>query len=241
MKNRWTLLLPYLIVVMLSISGCTVAESVFINLAAIAQELSNADVTVERVSEGSESSTEPASYIGRLTTDWLVTADELDSLTTESLEISIWQEAQAFVWNHRTCRMLVGVSISVSPNEAVNCIFTTEPGIPFEQIIEGMYEWEILPADAVSVEVDLGFSSEHSLFIYQAPWNGHTVFDALLFGKRENILYWASITMATGIGATPSTVHEMVGDEVEQVLAQILHLNMERLNAEPATAEHGQR
>src|SRR3990172_5716427 len=94
-----------------------------------------------------------------LSLDWLITADELNSFSTD-IGIIEWQLTQETPGENRVCRTFQGVSWSVSPNEGLNCILKVSQGSSFADVIASMFSDGRLMAGAQPVNSALNLDGE---------------------------------------------------------------------------------
>ncbi|MBI5352663.1 MAG: hypothetical protein HZB50_08520 [Chloroflexi bacterium] len=159
-----------------------------------------------------------------LTLDWLATADELNSLSTE-VGIIEWKLIQDFPGENRICRSFQGVSWSATPNEGMNCIFKAAAGTSFDGIIQSMFTDGQLLEGEQPVNSTLSIDGEFAVYAGTFP-TGHSVFDLILF--RDNRVYWSSVTLGTPAGATPQAVYESAAEVIDRFLVNIVNINLER-------------
>ncbi len=159
-----------------------------------------------------------------LQSDWLVTAAELSRLS-DSIGIVQWQTTEDMPGQHRICRMFEGASWSVSPNSAMNCVNSADANSSFEQVIESMYEAGILYPTDVELEATLPHKHDFALYTHLAD-SGHTVYDAFLLS--DGLLFRATVTVGTPLGATPETLFAEQGEVIEEFLTDILLHNIQR-------------
>ncbi|MCB8984943.1 MAG: tetratricopeptide repeat protein [Ardenticatenaceae bacterium] len=164
--------------------------------------------------------------------DYLVTAPQLN-LLTQDMGIIEWQvEGADLEWENRLCRTFLGVSWSISPNVAINCIFKGAANVKMDQIVEWLFENEILYASAFPLEPTLVYDTEYVLYADQYD-NGQSVFDGFLLG--DGVLYWASISVGTPGGYTPQMVFDEFGKEIETLLHAIFMINLDQSESEAVT------
>jgi hypothetical protein len=155
----------------------------------------------------------------------LVNASQLNLLTWD-IGIIEWQaEGADLEWKNRLCRSFSGVSWSVSPNVAINCIFKIDSNGDMDTAVQWLFDNEILYASAIPLEPSMTYDSEYVLYTDRYD-NGHTVFDGFLMGN--GVLYWASIDVGTPEGYTPEMIFANSGEEIEVLLHEMFMINMGR-------------
>lgn len=170
-----------------------------------------------------ETSTNPSNLSEPFNLDYLVTAPQLN-LLTEDIGIIEWQAyGEDLEWENRLCRTFVGVSWSISPNSAINCIFRGGSNVDMDTAIEWLFENDILFDRAFPVEPSMTYNTEYVLYagFYD---NGHSAFDGFLMG--DGVLYWVSISVGTPGGYTPEMVFDEYGEEIEALLYEIFMINL---------------
>ena len=159
-----------------------------------------------------------------LSLDWLVTADELNSFSTD-IGIVQWQPTQDTPGESRICRSFQGVSWSASPNEGLNCILKVSQGSSFADVIDSMFSDGKLFAGAQPVKSTLNLDGEFAVYAGDYP-NGHGVFDLILM--KGNLVYWSSVTVGTPAGGTPAGVYQSASEIIDTFLAKIVEINLEK-------------
>jgi hypothetical protein len=159
-----------------------------------------------------------------LTLDWLVTADELNSLSTE-LGIVEWKLTQDTPGEKRICRSFQGVSWSASPNEGLNCIYTIAAGSTFADVIDSMFKDGNLLEGSQPMNSTLSLDGEFAVYAGTFT-NGHTVFD--LIWIKDNLLYWSSVTLGTPAGETPLNVYQSAPQAIDTFLLKVVEINLEK-------------
>lgn len=160
----------------------------------------------------------------RLSLDWLVTADELNSFSTD-IGIIDWKLEKDTPGEKRICRTFRGDSWSASPNEGLNCIYTITPGSSFADIIDSMFSEGNLLEGSEPVNSTLKFDGEYAVYAGNYP-NGHTVIDLMLI--ENNLFYWSSVTLGTPAGATPLAVYQSAPQIIDSFLANVVKINLEK-------------
>ena len=159
-----------------------------------------------------------------LSVDWLITADELNSFSTD-IGVIEWQLTQETPGENRICRTFQGVSWSASPNEGLNCILKISQGSSFADIIASMFSDGRLLAGAQPVNSALNLDGEFAVYAGNFP-NGHGVFDLILM--RDNVVYWSSVTLGMPVGGSPMSIYESASTAIDAFLTNIVQKNMER-------------
>jgi hypothetical protein len=182
--------------------------------------------TIVKAISPDQSSSNPASNDGEvnLSQDWLVTAEELNSLSTD-IGIIEWKLTQETPGENRICRMFQGVSWSVSPNEGLNCILKISQGSTFADVVDSMFKDGRLPAGAKPVNSNLDLDGEYALYAGDFP-NGQGVFDLIVM--KDNLVYWSSVTLGTPAGESPQSTYESASAVIDSFLANIVKINIER-------------
>ena len=170
--------------------------------------------------------TEPAVSGGdvSLSLDWLVTAEELNSFSTE-IGITEWKATEDTPGEKRICRSFQGVSWSVSPNEGLNCIYTISAGSTFADVIDSMFSQGNLLEGSEPVDTSLSLDGEFAVYAGSYP-NGHAVFD--LIWMKDNLFYWSSVTLGTPAGETPLAVYQSAPQVIDAFLEKIIEINLEK-------------
>lgn len=161
--------------------------------------------------------------------DYLVTASQLN-LLTEDIGIVEWEaEGADLEWQYRLCRSFLGVSWSINPNIAINCIFKVKPDVDMEKMIEWLFSQEILNETAFPLESSITYDTEYALYGGRYN-NGHAAFDGFLMGG--GVLYWASISVGTPLGYTAEMVFDTYQEEIETLLYEMLMINLGQSESE---------
>ena len=153
----------------------------------------------------------------------LVTASQLSEFSDE-IGIIEWEIKDESEWDYRLCRYIGGVSWSVSPNLAINCLFKISSNDKLEDLIPILFEDGYLYDTAVPVESSLKLANEHAFYAAMAEENGHSVYD--LFFIDGEVLYWASVDVGTPGGYNPEMLFEEIGDVIEAFLYEMLMINL---------------
>ena len=159
-----------------------------------------------------------------LSLNWLVTANELNSFSTD-IGILDWKLIQEDPGQNRVCRTFHGASWSASPNEGLNCISKIVPGSTFEDVIKSMFSDGKLMSDSQPVKSTLNLDGDFAVYAGSFP-NGHGVFD-LIFMKN-NLVYWSSVTLGTPAGETPLDTYKSATAVIDTFLANVVKINLER-------------
>ena len=155
--------------------------------------------------------------------DWLVTTEELNAFTNE-IGILQWELQEELPGQSRVCRMFTGVSWSANPNMSMNCVNSVTPGSTSEDIIESLYDQQILyPTDIVLKPFVT--DSNFALYAHMAD-NGHAIYDAFLIG--DGVIFRASVGVGIPVGYTPEMLFDEQGEVIEAFLNNILLINLER-------------
>jgi hypothetical protein len=184
--------------------------------------------TITKAFSSNPSSPGPVSNGGNfnLTLDWLVTADELNSFSTD-LGIVEWKITQDTPGEKRICRSFQGVSWSASPNEGLNCIYTIAAGSNFADVIDSMFKDGNLLEGSQPMNSTLSLDGEFAVYAGTYP-NGHAVFD--LIWIKDNLLYWSSVTLGTPAGETPLDVYQSAPQAIDTFLLNVVEINLEKRN-----------
>lgn len=159
-----------------------------------------------------------------LLVDWLVTADELNSFSTD-IGIVEWQLTQETPGENRICRTFQGASWSASPNEGLNCIYTITPGSSFVDIIDSMFREGNLLAGAQPVNTSLNFDGEYAVYAGDFT-NGHGVYDLIVV--KDNLFYWSSVTLGIPVGSSSLATYESSAAVIDAFLSNIININLEK-------------
>lgn len=159
-----------------------------------------------------------------LSLDWLVTAEELNSFSTD-IGIIEWKATEDTPGEKRICRSFQGVSWSVTPNEGLNCIYTITEGSTFEDVIDSMFSQGNLLEGSEPVDTSLNLDGEFAVYAGSYP-NGHAVFD--LIWMKDNLFYWSSVTLGTPAGETPAAVYQSAPQVIDAFLEKIIEINLEK-------------
>jgi len=162
-----------------------------------------------------------------LNPDWLITADDLNSFFNETSIVEWEVEGDDLLWNTRVCRNHLGWSWSSNQNLSINCILSVTPGATFESVVDGLYEQDIIRAEAVSLEPYHQYEDD-IIIVSDRLDNGHTFYD--MFLMRDNLLYWNSISVGTPPGYTSEMIFEEGGEGIETFLYDLTLINIGRSN-----------
>ncbi|MBE2225127.1 MAG: tetratricopeptide repeat protein, partial [Anaerolineae bacterium] len=167
--------------------------------------------------------TKPPALAEPFNLDYLVNASQLN-LLTEDIGIIEWEaEGADLEWENRLCRTFLGISWSINPNIAINCIFKVKPDVDMEKMIEWLFSQEILNETAFPLESSITYDTEYALYGGRYN-NGHAAFDGFLMG--DGVIYWASISMGTPGGYTTEMLFDEYGVEIEALLHEIFMINL---------------
>ena len=182
--------------------------------------------TPEPVNNSDSPSPEPSVSGGdvSLSLDWLVTAEELNSFSTD-IGIIEWKATEDTPGEKRICRSFQGVSWSVTPNEGLNCIYTITAGSTFEDVIDSMFSQGNLLEGSEPVNSTLNLDGEFAVYAGNYP-NGHAVFDLILM--KDDLFYWSSVTLGTPAGETPAAVYQSAPQAIDAFLEKIIEINLEK-------------
>ncbi len=192
----------------------------------VTQAASPEPATPKPVTNSDSPSPEPTISGGdvSLSLDWLVTAEELNSFSTD-IGIIEWKATEDTPGEKRICRSFQGVSWSVSPNEGLNCIYTISAGSTFADVIDSMFSQGNLLEGSEPVDTSLNLDGEFAVYAGSYP-NGHAVFDLILM--KDNLFYWSSVTLGTPAGETPAAVYQSAPQAIDAFLEKIIEINLEK-------------
>jgi len=159
-----------------------------------------------------------------LSLNWLVTADELNSFSTD-IGIVEWQQTQETPGENRICRTFQGASWSASPNEGLNCIYKITPGSSFTDIIDSMFSDGNLLAGAQPVNATLNFDGEYAVYAGDYT-NGHGVYDLIVV--KNNLFYWSSVTLGIPVGSSSAATYASSAAVIDAFLSNIINLNLQK-------------
>jgi hypothetical protein len=182
--------------------------------------------TVTKAFSPGQSTSAPVPNIGdaNLSLDWLVTPDELNSISSD-IGIAEWKTVQDSPGQNRICRTFQGASWSATPNEGLNCILKVSKGSSFANVIDSMFKDGKLLKGAQPVKSTLKLDGEFAVYAGDYP-NGHGVFD-LIFMKN-NLVYWSSVTLGTPAGESPLTTYKSASKVIDAFLANVVKKNLEK-------------
>jgi len=161
-----------------------------------------------------------------LTSDWLVTADELNSFSSD-IGIVDWQLTEDTPGQNRICRSFHGSSWSASPNEGLNCIYKITPGSSFADVIDSMFKDGNLLPGAQTVNSTLNLDGEFSVFAGDYP-NGHGVYDLVLV--KDNLFYWSSVTLGIQAGSSSTETYNSSSAIIDAFLSSVININLQKHN-----------
>jgi len=160
----------------------------------------------------------------KLSPAWLVTADEINSLSKD-IEVVQWELIDELAGENAIRHTFKGTSWSSNPNEALNSIIKISPGSTFEDVIKSLFDSGYLLAGAVPVKSSLSFDSDFAVYAGKFP-NGHSVYDLLLV--KQNLFYWASVSLGTPVGNTPESLYESNREVIDAFLSNLIMINLDR-------------
>ena len=193
---------------------------------AVTQAATPEPATPKPVNNSDSPSPEPSISGGdfSLSLDWLVTAEELNSFSTD-IGINEWKATEDTPGEKRICRSFQGVSWSVTPNEGLNCIYTITAGSTFEDVIDSMFSQGNLLEGSEPVSSTLNLDGEFAVYAGNYP-NGHAVFDLILM--KDDLFYWSSVTLGTPAGETPAAVYQSAPQAIDAFLEKVIEINLEK-------------
>ena len=159
-----------------------------------------------------------------LSAKWLVSADEINSFSKD-IGVIQWELVDELAGENAIHHTFKGVSWSSNPNEALNRITKIYPGSTFEDIIKSMFKSGDLLEGAVPVKSSLSFDSDFAVYAGAFP-NGQSVYD--LFVVKNNLFYWASVSLGTPAGNTPIMLYEGNQEIIDTFLSNLIMINLER-------------
>ena len=162
---------------------------------------------------------------------WLIGLDDLPQITVD-WGIGYWEYWDELSGEYIACVMHGGQSWSVSANVSENCIFSVDPGMDMDELMEAVRDAEFLSRTAVAVEPRSSFDAEYRVFADMLD-NGHADFRMYLL--ENNLLYMATISLGQGVGSTPEGLYESGGKEIDQLLYNIIQINLNRRYAGEAS------
>ena len=183
--------------------------------------------TVVRAISPKASAPEPAPNTGdaTLSMDWLVSADELNSLSTE-IGIVEWKLVKEFPGENRICRSFQGASWSATPNEGMNCIFKAVPGTSLDGVIKSMFsDGNFLEGEQPVNTTLLNLEGEYAVYAGAYP-TGHSVFDLVLL--TNDLVYWSSVTLGTPAGESAASIHQSAPELIDTFLVSVINKNLDK-------------
>ena len=156
--------------------------------------------------------------------DALITASELEPLSP-TVGIIGWTLSKETPGEYRVCRAFQGQSASATPNEGMNCIFSIVPGTSVNEIGDEFLASGQLFADEKPVASTLNIPYEHIIYVGSHP-NGHTVID--LFVIKDDLMYWASVTIGTRAGVTPEANYQNNSNAINEFLYEVVKVNLSK-------------
>ena len=155
---------------------------------------------------------------------WLVDEKDLAGISND-IGIIQWELAEELPGQSRICRMFSGQSWSVNRNIAMNCVNSLTPGSTFEDIVDSLYNLQILYPTDITLKPFSKNDGNFALYAHMAD-NGHTIFDAFLI--EDGVIFRASVGVGTPLGYTPEMIFDEQGEVIEAFLNNILKANLER-------------
>lgn len=172
---------------------------------------------------GDEAETQASDSPAReFSVDLLVNAKDISGFS-DDIGIVQWELDDEMLGEFALCRMFTGQSQSVSPNTAMNCVNKVHAGNSFEDIMKSLYDAEILFPSDIELTPILKYNNDFAIYTHQAE-SGHSVYDAFLLDGE--MLFRASVTVATPVGSTPETLFDANGKIIEAFLRNILMINL---------------
>lgn len=156
--------------------------------------------------------------------EWLITAEDLNKFSND-IGIVQWELDEELLGEFRICRFFSGVSWSVNPNAAMNCVNDVTPIILFEEVIQLMYEIGVLYPSDIELTPNFSYDYDFALYAHNAD-NGHSFYDAFLL--HEGVLFRATVSVGTPGGDTLETLFDEQGEIIETFLYNMLLINMEK-------------
>jgi tetratricopeptide (TPR) repeat protein len=168
-----------------------------------------------------------------LVLEWLVTADELNTISDE-IGITEWDSVAEFEREYGVCRAYNGISWRESPNVATNCFFSVTPHSTFEEFIKWLEEMEILPPSAIQIMPKIEYPGEYGFFVNNLD-NGYADFNAIYLA--DGVAYWTSVSVGSQTADSPAGVYYEFGEAIDSFLIDILKINFENSGFSPPTSE----
>jgi len=165
-----------------------------------------------------------SSNTSKLNLDWLLTADEMNSIS-KGIGVVQWELVDESPGENRICHSFKGQSWSTNPNEALNCVFKIAPGSSFEDIVSSMLSSGQLFPDEKLLPTSLKFEDSFGVFGGTYP-NGHGVYDLLLV--KSNLLYWVSVTLGRPVGKTTEDLYKENQEVIDTFLSDSITKNLEK-------------
>jgi len=165
-----------------------------------------------------------SSNTSKLNLDWLLTADEINSIS-EDIGVVQWELVDVSPGENRICHSFNGQSWSANPNEALNCVFKIAPGSSFEDIVSSMLNSGQLFPDEKPLSTSLILEGDFGVFGGTYP-NGHGVYDLLLV--KNNLLYWVSVTLGRPVGKTTEDLYKENQKVIDTFLNDSITTNLEK-------------
>lgn len=154
----------------------------------------------------------------------LITVDEINSISGD-IGVIDWKLIDVANGENQLRHTFQGTSWSSSPNEALNGIIKVYDGSSFEDIITSMLDSGLLFPGTVEVNSSLTFQEEFGVYASSAP-NGHCAYDLLIL--KDDLVYWASVTLGTQVGVTPEMLYQEYGAAIDTFLYKMVMINFSR-------------
>jgi hypothetical protein len=169
--------------------------------------------------------TPQSSNTTKLNLDWLLTADEINSIS-EGIGVIQWELGDVKSDEYRVCHFFQGQSDSFNPNQALNCVYLISAGSSFDDIVSRMHKAELLFPDEIPLPTSLKFEDDFSVFGGTFP-NGHLVYDLLLY--KGDLLYWVSVTLGRYSNDTIENIYKKYNQkEIDTFLNDSITINLEK-------------
>ncbi|MBL8080312.1 MAG: hypothetical protein JNM55_20245 [Anaerolineales bacterium] len=159
-----------------------------------------------------------------LAMEWLVTANELNSFSTD-IGIVSWAVIEDTPGENRICRSFQGASWSAIPNEGLNCVFTVSKGLSFQSVIDWMFDEGRLYEGSQPVNSNLNLDGESAIYAGDYP-NGHAVFDLILV--HDGHMYWSSVSLGRAPGDSPQSVYQSASQVIDAFLVKVITINLDK-------------
>jgi len=169
--------------------------------------------------------TPQSSNTSKLNLDWLLTADEINSIS-KGIGVFQWELGDVKSDEYRVCHFFQGQSDSFNQNQALNCVYLISAGSSFDDIVSRMHKAELLFPDEIPLPSSLKFEDDFSLFGGTFP-NGQLVYDLLLY--KGDLLYWVSVTLGRYSMEPIEDIYKKYNQEViDNFLNDATTINLEK-------------